>query len=72
MDHDGTRHAGGPPNREIDPGTGPQAVVVKAWDPEDEDDYKTMLVPALGYFDSWYDILSAIGHALANYGIEMG
>jgi len=69
IDHEGVRHKGGP-EPAVEP-AGIQAVIVRAWDPRDEDDYQTMLVPALAYFNSWYEILSAIGHALAQYGIEM-
>ena len=70
VDRDGVRHAGGPePAVEPD---GIRAVVVRAWNPKDEDEYATMFIPALGRFNSWAEILSAIGHALGDYGIEMG
>jgi len=57
-----------PPTAEPD---GWKAVIVHTWDPRDEEEERYSIIRHPEGFQSWYEILSVIGHTLASYGIEM-
>lgn len=70
QDRDGTYHRE-PPPATAEP-NGWLAIIVHTWDPKDEDEEKTFIIRHPEGLMNWTEILSLIGHALGDYGIEMG